>query len=216
MRGFFNLENGFFQTLSKLFDLVFVSILWVFFSMPVITMGPATVALYYVVVKVIRKERGYVFAEFWKCFKENFLTGIIYMAVILGIGFVFYFNFEVINLHNTKANLILFYIYWMFLFVISSTVVYLFPLLSRFSLKRFQLVKMSLMVSMKHLPKTLIILLVVVISGVAMYIMPALTAILPGACALITSFSLEKVMKHYLPKPEEGTPEEDLEWYYSL
>lgn len=216
MRGFFNLDNGFFQTMSKLFDLMFVSILWVIFSMPVITMGPATVALYYVTVKVVRKERGYVFAEFWKSFKENFLTGIIYMAVILGIGFLFYVNFEVINFRNTTWNLILFYIYWMFLFIISSTVVYLFPLLSRFSLKRFQLVKMSLMVSMKHLPKTLIILMIVVVSGVSMYIVPALTAILPGLCALFTSFPLEKVMKRYLPEPDKNLPEDELEWYYSL
>lgn len=216
MRGFFNLDNGIFQTMGKLFDLMFVSILWGFFSMPVITMGPATVALYYVIAKVVRRERGYVFQEFWKCFKQNFLSGIIYMAVILGIGFIFYFNFEFINLKNTQINMILFYIYWMLLFILLSCVVYLFPLLSRFSLKRFQLVKMSLLVSMKHLPKTLIILLLVVVSGFCMWYMPILTAVLPGLCALLCSFPLEKVMKKYLPAPEEDIPEDELEWYYTF
>ena len=216
MSNFFNLENGFFQTMSKIFDLMFVSVLWVFCCFPVVTIGPATVALYYVVAKVVLRERGYVHKEFFRAFKENFITGVLYTIVLVIMAFLFYMNFSFIHMNNTKANAFLFYVYWMMLFIIGCVTVYLFPLLSRFNLKRLQLVKLSLFMALKHLPRTLIMLVLVLITGFSMFIMPALSMILPGLCALLCSFQLEKVMKLYLPKPEEGIPKEELEWYYTF
>ncbi|MDO5294041.1 MAG: YesL family protein [bacterium] len=216
MRGLFSLDGGLFSGMGKIVDIVLVSVIYTFFCMPVITIGPATSALYYVTTKVIRKERGYVFQEFWKCFKQNFLTGIIYTGVILVIGFLMYFNFNVINVKDTKTNLVLFYIYWMFLFVIGSAVVYLFPLLSRFTLKRVELVKMALFVSMKHLPNTLFVLALTVFTAFAMLSAPLLTSFMPGLCCLLCSLRLEKVFKKYLPAPDENIPEEELEWYYTF
>ena len=197
MSNFFNLDNPFFQTMSKVFDLILVSVLWVFCCFPVITIGPATAALYYVVAKVVRRERGYVYKEFFRAFKENFITGTVYTIVLVVMAF-------------------LFYMYWMMLFVIGCITVYVFPLLSRFHVKPLQLVKMSLFMALKHLPRTLIMLVFVLITGFTMFIMPPLTMILPGVCALLCSFQLEKVMKLYLPKPEEGIPKEELEWYYTF
>ncbi len=216
MRGLFSLEGGLFSGMGKIVDIILVSMLWTFFCMPIITIGPATTALYYVVAKVIRKERGYIWQEFWKCFKQNFVTGIIYTAICLAIAFVFYFNFNVINVKDTTVNLILFYIYWMFMFVIGSAVVYLFPLLSRFNLKRFELVKMALFVSMKNLPNTLVVLLITVLAGLLMYSVPIVTSFIPGVSCLLCSLRLEKVFKKYLPKPDENIPEDELEWYYTF
>lgn len=216
MSNFFNLDNPFFQTMSKVFDLILVSVLWVFCCFPVITIGPATAALYYVVAKVVRRERGYVYKEFFRAFKENFITGTVYTIVLVVMAFLFYMNFSFVHMNHTKTNAFLFYMYWMMLFVIGCITVYVFPLLSRFHVKPLQLVKMSLFMALKHLPRTLIMLVFVLITGFTMFIMPPLSMILPGVCALLCSFQLEKVMKLYLPKPEEGIPKEELEWYYTF
>ncbi|MDD3173509.1 MAG: YesL family protein, partial [Herbinix sp.] len=72
MGNFFNIDNGFFAFLSKVCDILFLSIIWVAFCIPIITIGPANTALYYATVKVIRRDRGYLFREFFKSFRMNF------------------------------------------------------------------------------------------------------------------------------------------------
>ena len=68
MSGFFNLDNPFFSIMGKIFDMMVISVVYILICIPIITIGPATTALYYVVVKLIRRERGYVFSEFFKSF----------------------------------------------------------------------------------------------------------------------------------------------------
>ena len=46
-RDIFNPENLFFRMLSGGVDVVGLSLLWVLFSIPVVTAGPAAAALYY-------------------------------------------------------------------------------------------------------------------------------------------------------------------------
>ena len=77
MGNFFNMDNPLFSILSKVCDMLFISIAFILICIPVITIGPACTALYYVVVKVIRRERGYVFREFFKSFRLNFKRRII-------------------------------------------------------------------------------------------------------------------------------------------
>ena len=72
MRDFFNSDNRIMRALGKLFDIGDLSIVFILFCIPVVTIGAALTALYYTTVKVVRRERGYVFHEFWHCFKTNF------------------------------------------------------------------------------------------------------------------------------------------------
>lgn len=224
MSGFFSLEGGLFGAMGKVFDILFLSLLWVLFSLPIVTIGASTTALYYTTSKVIRRERGYIFAEFWKSFKENCLSGVIFTVILIAIALLFRFNFHVINQENSTMNTILFYIYWVMMYLIASCTVYLFPVLSRFNTNRIQMVKFSLLLSMKHLPSTLLVLVWVVIGGLVMFIVPLTTIFTPALIALFCSFSLEKVFKQYMPKPEprydeEGNlieDEEYLEWYMTF
>jgi uncharacterized membrane protein YesL len=87
MNNFFNMDNKFFTVLSKACDILFLSVVWALLCIPVITIGPATTAMYYVIVKVIRRERGYLFREFFKAFKSNFKYGAI-SGVILTVIFL--------------------------------------------------------------------------------------------------------------------------------
>lgn len=225
MSGFFSLEGGLFSAMGKIFDIMFVSLLWLVFSLPIVTIGASTTALYYTTAKVIRRERGYLFGEFWRSFKENLLSGVIYSVIIIAICLLFYFNFQVINKVDSTITTILFYVYWVMMYLVFSCVVYLFPVLSRFNLKRVEMVKMSLLLSMKHLPNTLMVQLWVVIGGVLIIFIPLTTCFVPALVALFCSFSLEKVFRLYMPKPEkkydeDGNEIEEVEdrseWYMTF
>ena len=96
MVSFFNLEGGFFTGMGKIFDVMFVSLLWVICCIPIVTIGPATTALYYCVVKSIRRERGYISKEFFHAFKVNLKQGLIAGIIVTALAFILSFNFYVV------------------------------------------------------------------------------------------------------------------------
>lgn len=67
--------------MGKLVDLLVLSGLWVILSLPVVTIGASTAALYYVTLKLASNEEGYTVRSFFHAFKENLIPGI-----PLGIG----------------------------------------------------------------------------------------------------------------------------------
>ena len=74
------------RALTWIIDIIFSGLLWCLFSLPVVTIGAASTALYYAAVKCIRHERGRLTQVFWKGFRDNFKcsTGIwlIYLAAV--------------------------------------------------------------------------------------------------------------------------------------
>lgn len=70
-------------------DIVTLHILWVIHSLPVITVGASTTALYYSCMKRIRTGEGYVTKNFRKSFKENFKQSTIIWLILVITGLLF-------------------------------------------------------------------------------------------------------------------------------
>ncbi len=212
----FNIEGKMFSGLSKIFDIVFLSVLWFIFCIPMLTIGPATTALYYTTVKVIRKDRGYVWKEFWYAFKTNFVTGLIY-TMVLGVAIVgLYYGLALTANSKDTMLQISHYTYIIVSFLLACLYVFLFPILSRFSLSRLQPMRMSLFLSIRHLLITVALLLLIYIGGVAVVMVYPLIFIVPGAISFLCSLLIERVFKKYQPKLDEDTEEEDLKWYQTF
>ena len=56
----FNFEGPVFTFLSRLADLFWLNLLFIVCCIPVITIGAATTALYYVTLKMAKDEEGYI------------------------------------------------------------------------------------------------------------------------------------------------------------
>ena len=85
-RSIFDPQNGFFQTIDLIFNLAALSLLWVALCIPVVTAGPATTALYYTLVKCIRKGEPHPFRNFLECLKSNFKVSFLSGLVCLVLG----------------------------------------------------------------------------------------------------------------------------------
>lgn len=209
-------SGGALSFLSRVFDIMFLSVLWLLFCLPIITIGPSTTALYYTTAKVIRKDRGYIWQEFIHAFKTNLINGIIYTALLAAIIAIFYFGLGVTDGTEDTTMKMVRYAYIFFVFLVACGYSFLFPILSRFDLPRFQMLKMSFLVSLKHLPTT-IVLVLLMFGGVTLmfYMIPAVL-FAPAIISLLSSLLIERVFKKYLPKPEEGASEDDLKWYQTF
>ena len=96
MGNIFNSDSGFSKFMNRVADLFILNILWIFCSIPIITIGATTTALYSVNLKFIDNEEENLIKTFFKSFKENFKKStiiwliILSLSIILGVNLVFW------------------------------------------------------------------------------------------------------------------------------
>lgn len=216
MGGFFDPNSGIMGFMSKLADVIILSILWFICSIPVVTIGASTTALYYTAVKAIRRDRSYILRSFWKSFKENFVQGtilwILFLAVILISGLNIKFAQEIVaRMQGRITGYVLGVAYYIMMLVAIFTELYMFPVLSRFTLKNLQILKMSLFMSIRHLPYTLLMAVILIAVIVGTFYVPVAMFVAPAAGALLFSLPMERVLKQYIKEEENGEYKD--KWY---
>lgn len=217
MSGFFNMENPFFQVLSKICDMLFVSIAFIFLCIPVITIGPACTALYYAVVKVIRRERGYIFREFFRSFKLNFkrgaIVGVLLTVILIILSFDILYAWGLTEPDSSKGSLLM-GVFIGITFLVVSFSLYVFPILSRFDMTVRQLIKAATYMSMRHVHFTIIMMAVNAVAVLIIFFFFPFIFIAPATTVLINSLMMERIFKKYMPEsegPGEVTGKD--EWY---
>ena len=101
-------DNPVMNFLTIVCDIVILHFLWLLTSLPVLTIGASTTALYYTTMKCIRNGQGGVVKMFFKSFKDNFkqATGIGILALIAGFICVFDMYFAINK--NLKSMMVIF------------------------------------------------------------------------------------------------------------
>lgn len=214
MGNLFNLDNGFFTTINKIVDMVLLSIVWSILCIPIITIGPATAALYYTTVKVVRRERGYLMKEFFRSFRLNFKLGLLSGITITALFLILFFNRNFASELESNYKFILWSVYNALIILLFLISIYIFPILSRFKMSYGSLFKTSLFMAIKHFPTTILIGVIIIVFGLATYLFFILFLIAPAVCALLVSFLMERVLKKYMPEKSEDAEYNGVdEWY---
>lgn len=210
MSGLFDLDGGVMAGISKVADIAVLSVLYVIFCLPIFTIGAATTALYYTAVKSIRRGRGYLWKNFWTSFKSNFgQSTIMWLGLVLMIAVLAFNIYFAKNLDGTMGTVLLF-IYVVFGCAIAMTAVYLFPEQSRFSLSLKDVIKNSFLMSVRHLPFTLLMIVILIACLLVAFLSPISLLVLPACAAWLFSLPMEAVLKKYMPKNTDGGEDE---WY---
>ena len=91
MKQLLSIDNPVMRFVIKLFDCMVLSVLWLVFSLPIITMGAASTALYSAVYNRIVKDKSYLWRSFWTSFRDNFkrstLAWLPMLAMILFLAY---------------------------------------------------------------------------------------------------------------------------------
>ncbi len=157
----FTQDNKVLDIIYKVIDIIFVSILWLITSLPILTMGAATASMYNTVIKVHRQSRGYVLKNYFSSFKENLRSTLPFMPVILLLSAVLFLIGYLIFPNRTQlmygAYLILTFCLFLELVLFS---IHLFFLAGRFQMTRKQLLNTALRLSFSFGLRNLLILFV--------------------------------------------------------
>ena len=202
----FDPNNAVFRPMGKLVDILVLSILWTVCSLPVVTLGAATAALYDAAVRGIRWEENGIYARFFATFKANLRVGIpaavlAELAALLLIGGQRLFH---VYAMPDSISGVLYYAYLAVLVVILGAAGYLFPTLSRFEFKVGGLFANCLRLAIAHLPTTLALGVVLTASvWVCLRFLILPLFVVPCAAALISSLLLERIFRPYLDQEKE-------------
>lgn len=185
--------------INKIIDLVVLSLVWLVCCIPIITIGPACAALYYAVVKVIRRQRGYPVREFWRAFKSNFKKGILFEVIWLLLGAMTLYTdlplvLTLLDIEKVQ-NMILLVLFGTKAILLLGTVCWIYPLMSRFEEELLKLAQASVYLLVRYLPVTLA---VIVLLGAAVFLIvwePLLLAVLPGPVTLLLSMMQEPALR---------------------
>ena len=101
------IDNPIMRGMGRLADFIILNLLWVVCSIPIITIGASTTALYTVMMKLVKNEEGYIAKGFLKAFKENFKQSTIMWIIFLLISIVFVVDFVSIKLMSDEIGGIL-------------------------------------------------------------------------------------------------------------
>ncbi len=70
--GAFSMDNIVFRTIGKIVDIVWINLLTVICSLPVVTAGAAITAMFYNLIRMADDDEGALTRGFFRTFKENF------------------------------------------------------------------------------------------------------------------------------------------------
>ncbi len=174
INGIFNPQNRFWSFVEKIANLFLLSFLWLLFSLPVVTAGAATTALFSYTLQLARDEEGYVWQTFWKSFKENFLQATAEWILMAAAGL-----FLLADLYCCQflpfpqavrwaARVVLasaFFVYFL-------TCLYVFPLTAFFRVTLKNAVTHSFIMAVGNLYVSVTILVIYAIFGVFLYFLP--------------------------------------------
>ncbi len=157
----FNLmDNVVMRAMGKICDMFFLNILWVVCSIPIITIGASTTALYTVMLKFVRNEEGYIFRSFFKAFKENFRQSTVIWLIIAAFGALWWVDFRIAGMMGAGIGDALRIIFLIIGFFLLSVTIYIFPLTARYENKISATFKNALILSIAKLPYTLLMVIV--------------------------------------------------------
>ncbi len=215
MNRFFSSGNILFRASERIMDVCVLSLMWLVCSLPVITIVPASSALYYSCVKCLRRGEKGPYVNFLRAFRDNLKTGIAASAVFLLLAAVLvWFNLMLARLAPVQAQIA----YLVLMLLPLGTLTCAAALLSRFSSTLGSLLQDAARITIGHLPRVAAAAAInaLTVFLCVRYVLFLVWIFLPATDALLVSRLLEPVLKRYTPGYEEyeEVPVEDRPWYF--
>ena len=194
-----------------------LNLLWIVFSLPLLSFGISTTALYYCTLKIVKDEDDGNIRMFIRSFKKNWREGLIIWLILLPILLILLLDhrfFTEVFSDNTVLRFFLrgitdaLLLLWCFVFL------YVWPLLSRYENSWKKTLILALLMSIRHLPYTLGMLAIDILGIVGVFFLLRIFPIFVPLffilgfplLAWLNSVFFRRIFAKYEKKKEKITP----------
>ena len=211
----FSYESRFSQWMLRISYACCLNVLWFICSLPIITIGASTSALYYISLKIVRGEEGHVFSSFFRSFKENFRQATVIWLIMLFTGaFLGVDGYIAYHLRASSSGAAAVFWTLVLALLIGAAVVYtivllyVFPLVGTVSNTTPAMFKNAFLIGTHYLFAT--ILVFAVHFGMFFAVVRIFTPLIifgEGLCAMISAGLLDNVLRacSYDPAAEQDS-----------
>lgn len=213
MGQIFRMDSNLFKGMNKAGNVMLVSLMWLIGCIPIVTIGASTTAMYYTMVKAVRRENGYITQEFCRSYRQNLKKSIPMTIFFLVTAVVLYVDRAYMQQMKGQIAATAGLFYALLTLVVIALFHYIFPVMSRFTFGKTECMKMAGIMVFRHLPHTILMLGITILAVCVIWLIPIpMIFVMPGGCCYLNSFIMEKLLLQYMAEPE--TEEERQMWYY--
>lgn len=196
--------------LSRFIDLIWAGILWLITSLPVVTIGPASAALYYTVAKCVRHDRGRLTPTFFSAFRSNFKQGLgvwlLYLLyIVVGLA-----DMYALRLMGVQPGSVMDHVSKLFFLPALLTLPWAFAFLSRFENTIAGSLKFVGYLTLKHFGRSILLAAELLLCVLIAWLIPPIALLLPGPVCLLMTSAVEPVFKGLSEQGEDSNPDR---WY---
>lgn len=217
MGSLFNLDNPVWSFMGKVADLVILNIIAFICCIPVVTIGASWTAMYFVTIRIVRKEEGYVIRDFFRSFKENFKQATIIWLLVMLVAAVFVGDVLIYQMMPDQIPKVIMIAIGVLAYLLLGTVMYVFPVLSRFQNTTWNTIKNAFILSIANVPFTLLfivlMLLPIVVAVFVVELAPIILLVGISLPAYLSSKLFVRIFRKVEPAPEieDGDVQEETE-----
>ncbi|HLR68172.1 MAG TPA: DUF624 domain-containing protein [Virgibacillus sp.] len=171
------LNSPLYKVLDRITNLFFLNVLWLLSSLPLITIFPATAAMFGVFKDWTEGKEEKLFKSYLRHFKNNFKHSFVYGILWLLIIAIFYIDLRIINDFETY-NFILMSLLFLLFILFAFNTIYFVPISIHFKLTLFGKVKNSFLFSIMFFPTTILCILIGVVAFLIAIFIPAFMIII--------------------------------------
>jgi uncharacterized membrane protein YesL len=200
----FSYNSPFSRFMMRLVDVVVLSLLTLLCCLPIVTIGAAFSALYYVLIKMVRDTDTGIVRSYFKGFKDNFFKATILwliMAVVIAVIFMDFYLLSNVEMNYSDLIRIVLLIMSALLLMIG---IYIFPMQAQFENTVIGTLKYSFIVCMMNLPRSFLLLLIMLCPIIILLLFPETVYFLPFLCIAAVPYLqtqiLVPVFEKYMPK----------------
>lgn len=194
MEKYTGLDSAFHKYTSLIADIFFIGLLWLATSILVVTIGASTTATYYVFTKKITGHDGYLLRDFFSSFKQNFFKATIGTLFFASVWFIVFLNINILVDENINHFLLIQYFIALQSIIIS---IYFFPLLARFDMRFFALLKTAFFLANRHFLITFVCVILLVAVILLVMFLPVTFLFAGGLYMYFTSIMFVKIFKKH-------------------
>lgn len=204
---FFSVEGPVYRFMTTLLNVFLLNLCWLITSIPIVTVGASTVAMFDVMLKLVDDEEGYVVKQYFKAFKANWKQGIPLGLLNLLAAYAVYLDFSIFDaMDNPPIWILMIGILSAFYFCL--VFLYSYPQVARYQNKLWIIMRNSARIAIKYFGRTMLMIVVVgaelVLFNWNLTLMFVGLILGPGCVCLTISAIMKPVFKKLEKAREDG------------
>ena len=216
---FFSYDSKFGQLFLKLAYGCCLNVLWLICSLPIITIGASTTALYYTSFKIAKDEGSYITTMFFRSFRQNFKQATVIWLIMLATGLLI--GADAVLLYRLRATstgtaavvwTLLLAVIFACMVLYAIVLVHIFPLLSIASNTTANMFKNAFLIGTHYLFVTILVFFVhYAVFFLVVNVFTPLIIFGEGLCAVICAHFLLRILRPLLQDPNQSKESDALE-----